>query len=65
MKIQLDDALIENTKQENTPQPLYFSNGDKWTGYIETDIFGNSYYEAVDKQGKPYRITQAPNARLF
>jgi hypothetical protein len=66
MKIQLDDTLIEDTHQDNPPVPLYFENGDKWTGYTENDIFGNCYFEAVDKKtGKPYRITSLPSARLF
>jgi hypothetical protein len=57
------DAIIDTTKQES-PEGMYFPNGERWTGYTEQDIFGNMYYEAIGQSG-PHRVTIAPAARLL
>jgi hypothetical protein len=57
------DSIIESTAQES-PEGMYFPNGERWTGYTEHDIFGNTYFEAIGPAG-PHRVTIAPAARLL
>ena len=60
--------IVEETITESYHEEageFYFRNGDAWTGWKERDIFGNEYYEAARPDGKAYRTTEAPIARLL
>jgi hypothetical protein len=65
LRHRIQEETIAESYREDTG-PMFFPNGDKWTGYVESDIFGNRYYEAISrKSGQPYRVTSAPAQRLF